>query len=172
LTAWLRSADAVLVGATKTASHAVARALLPEAPDGVESWLAGDHLYRLEQSRQRQREVARTTLAPATRAGPRFVRPGALEVRDTLVSNTEFAAFVNAMSSAGMPNGHGGTRLLACEMPHERGGRLHHDPAADRWGVSPGYEDHPVYWVTWIGAAAFAAWSGARLPDQPVQRLL
>jgi formylglycine-generating enzyme required for sulfatase activity len=51
-------------------------------------------------------------------------------------------------------------------MPHERGGRLHHDPAASRWQVSDGYERHPVYWVTWIGAAAFAAWEGARLPSR------
>lgn len=57
-----------------------------------------------------------------------------------------------------------GTWLLACEMPHERGGRLHYDPAAGQWQVSPGYGDYPVYWVTWIGAAAFAAWAGARLP--------
>lgn len=65
-----------------------------------------------------------------------------------------------------MPSSHGGTYLLACEMPHERGGRLHHDPATGRWHVSPGYEHHPAYWVTWIGAAAFAAWHGARLPTR------
>ena len=65
-----------------------------------------------------------------------------------------------------MPNCHGGTYLLACEMPHERGGRLHHDPAIGCWHVSPGYEHHPAYWVTWIGAAAFAAWDGARLPSR------
>ena len=51
-------------------------------------------------------------------------------------------------------------------MPHERGGRLHHDPATGRWHVSEGYEHHPVYWVTWIGAAGFAAWSNARLPTR------
>ncbi|MGH3300532.1 MAG: hypothetical protein ACRDOK_02420 [Streptosporangiaceae bacterium] len=26
-----------------------------------------------------------------------------------------------------------------------------------RWTVSPGFGTHPVYWVTWIGAAAFVA---------------
>lgn len=35
---------------------------------------------------------------------------------------------------------------------------------ARRWIVSPGYGAHPVYWVTWTGAAAFAACHGARLP--------
>jgi hypothetical protein len=49
-------------------------------------------------------------------------------------------------------------------MPHERGGRLHLDPGSGRWRVSSGYEDHPAYWVTWIGAAAFATLVGARLP--------
>ena len=32
------------------------------------------------------------------------------------------------------------------------------------WRVEPGYEQHPVYWVSWIGAAAYAAYRGARLP--------
>jgi formylglycine-generating enzyme required for sulfatase activity len=87
-------------------------------------------------------------------------------VRNLLVSNTEYTRFLDAFAQAGMANNHGGTYLLACEMPHERGGRLHHDPATGRWQVSPGYEDHPAYWVTWIGAAAFAAWHGARLPTR------
>jgi formylglycine-generating enzyme required for sulfatase activity len=38
--------------------------------------------------------------------------------------------------------------------------------AADQQGgVRRRYQDYPAYyWVTWIGAAAFAAWTGARLP--------
>jgi Sulfatase-modifying factor enzyme 1 len=86
--------------------------------------------------------------------------------RAALVSNAEYAAFLNALIQAGMPNSHGGTYLLACEMPHERGGRLHYNTAADRWEVSAGYEQHPGYWVTWIGAATLAAWHGARLPTR------
>jgi formylglycine-generating enzyme required for sulfatase activity len=88
-------------------------------------------------------------------------------VRNLLVSNAEYARFLDAMAQAGMPNNHDGTYLLTCEMPHERGGRLHHERATGRWHVSPGYEDHPGYWVTWVGAAAFAAWHGARLPARP-----
>jgi hypothetical protein len=95
-----------------------------------------------------------------------YVRRGGLEVRNLLVSNAEFAGFLNAMAGAGMPNNHRGTYLLACEMPHERGGRLHQDRATGRWEVSAGFDDHPAYWVTWIGAAAFAAWNGARLPSR------
>ena len=32
--------------------------------------------------------------------------------------------------------------------------------------MSAGYEGHPAYWVTWIGAATLAAWHGARLPTR------
>ncbi|MEU5148658.1 hypothetical protein AB0G42_15895 [Streptomyces yangpuensis] len=34
------------------------------------------------------------------------------------------------------------------------------------WHVSRGYELHPAYWVTWVGDAARAARSGARLPTR------
>ena len=44
------------------------------------------------------------------------------------------------------------------------GGRLYHNPETGRWTASLRYEDYPAYWITWIGAAAFAAWAGARLP--------
>ncbi|MGH3121765.1 MAG: hypothetical protein ACRDND_12180, partial [Streptosporangiaceae bacterium] len=57
-----------------------------------------------------------------------------------------------------------GSYLLAVEMPHERGGRLHCSRRAGRWTVSPGFGAHPAYWVTWTGAAALAARHGARLP--------
>jgi hypothetical protein len=48
-------------------------------------------------------------------------------------------------------------------MPHERGGRLHFDEQQRKWRVSREFEDHPAYWVTWVGAALMAAWNGAWL---------
>lgn len=69
-------------------------------------------------------------------------------------------------SAGGVPNTRLGTNLLVCPMPHERGGRLHFDRSRRRWEVSAGYESHPAYWVTWVGAAVMAAWSGARLPTR------
>lgn len=51
-------------------------------------------------------------------------------------------------------------------MPHERGGRLHCDTHTGRWTVSPGFGSHPACWVTWTGAAAFAARQGTRLPSR------
>lgn len=70
------------------------------------------------------------------------------------------------MADEGLPNCLDGNYLLAVEMPHERGGRLHYNPHARRWIVSPGFGTHPVYWVTWAGAAIFAARHGARLPSR------
>ena len=82
--------------------------------------------------------------------------------RNLLISNAEYASWLNLLHATGIPNAHHGTHLLLTPMPHERGGRIHFDDG--RWRVSPGYNHHPVYWVTWIGAAAYAAWDGARLP--------
>lgn len=93
-------------------------------------------------------------------------RPG-LWWRNTLVTNAEFCVFLNAMRKAKMPNVLGGTYLFANEaMPSERGGRLCFDAAAGGYRVQSGYEQHPVYWVTWLGAAAFARYVGCRLPAQ------
>jgi formylglycine-generating enzyme required for sulfatase activity len=163
LTVAVPPADAAFISAAKTASLAVASALLPRPVMATaESWLSGDHLYRLEPQHPRARQGS----LPVSRAGarPRYLRRGALEVRNLLVSNSEYTRFLNVLAAAGMPNNHDGAWLLACEMPHERGGRLHHDASTGRWTVSPGYQDYPAYWITWIGAAAFAAWTGARLP--------
>jgi hypothetical protein len=91
---------------------------------------------------------------------------GDLEWRNLLVTNDEFAVFLNEMAAEGLLNCLDGSYLLAVEMPHERGGRLHYNPRARQWIVNPGFGSHPAYWVTWIGAAAFAARQGARLPHR------
>jgi hypothetical protein len=168
LIAHLDPAGAELIRATTAASLAAAQDVAPPPVIAqAATWLAGDHLYRLQPLRPSPAAAKPLPSRPAPAVAPRYVRRGGLEVRNLLVSNAEYAQFLNAMTQAGMPNSHGGTYLLACEMPHERGGRLHHDPATGRCHVSPGYGDHPAYWVTWIGAAAFAAWHGARLPTRP-----
>jgi Sulfatase-modifying factor enzyme 1 len=165
LLAGLEPEQAVIVRATTAASLAAAEDVLP-APVAIRaaSWLAGGHHYGLEHPRARPRTTRPANPAPTPQMAVRYVRADGLEVRNLLVSNAEYARFLNTLSHAGMPNTHHGTYLLACEMPHERGGRLHQDPRTGTWTVSPGYDDHPAYWVTWIGAAAFAASTGARLP--------
>jgi hypothetical protein len=165
LIAGLEPADAALIRAATAASLAAARDVVPvPVAARAASWLAGDHLYRLEPPPQRTAASRPALSGTPPAVAPRYLRRGRVEVRNVLVSNAEYARFLNALSQAGLPNSHHGTYLLACEMPRERGGRLHRDRGTGVWAVSPGYEDHPVYWVTWIGAAAFAAWNGARLP--------
>lgn len=167
LTACLGPRDAELVRAATAASLTVALTMVPDhVAATAAAWLAGDHIYRLQVSPPHPAASSPHQPGPARPVAVRYVRRSGLEVRNLLVSNAEFAAFLNTMAEAGMPNNHGGTYLLACEMPYERGGRLHQDTASGLWGVSAEFGDHPVYWVTWIGAAAFAAWSGARLPSR------
>jgi hypothetical protein len=169
LTAFLDDPGAELVRATTAAALAAARIVVPAlAVVKSSAWLAGDHLYTLRPPPLPHAPPTRrpATPEPATAPGPRYLRRGGLAWRNFLVSNAEFAAFLNELADAGLANSHAGTYLLACEMPHERGGRLHRDPATGRWHVSEGYEHHPAYWVTWIGAAAFAVWCSARLPTR------
>jgi hypothetical protein len=169
LTAFLDDTGAELVRATTAAALAAARTAVPDpAIVRASTWLAGDHLYTLRPSPLPHARPARRPAIPepVTSPGPRYLRRSGLEWRNLLVGNAEFAAFLNELADAGLANSHAGIYLLACEMPLERGGRLHRDPATGCWHVSGGYEHHPVYWVTWIGAAAFAAWSGARLPTR------
>jgi hypothetical protein len=87
--------------------------------------------------------------------------------RNTHVTNQEYCDFLNSMYEAGVPNIINGTQLFMNEnMLNSRGGRMHFDEADGKYHVSEGYEGHPVYWVTWIGANAFAKYSGARLPSK------
>ena len=167
LAAHLDAPDAELIRATTAASLTAAQAVAPaQVAARAAAWFAGDRLYRLEPRQQRPAAARSPQPEHVCEIVPRYVRRGGLAVRNLLVSNAEYAAFLNALVRAGMPNCHGGTYLLACEMPHERGGRLHYDTNGGRWEVSAGYEGHPAYWVTWIGAATLAAWHGARLPTR------
>ncbi|WP_452465156.1 SUMF1/EgtB/PvdO family nonheme iron enzyme [Nonomuraea recticatena] len=167
LTTHLDERSAELVRAAAAAALDTAQR---EFPAGVTAqaveWLAGDHLYT--PAPPARPSTGRRPLAAAARRGRSALRPGyvtreGLSWRNLLVSNAEFARFLNELADHGVDNRSGGAYLLCCEMPHERGGRLHQTDDG-RWTVSPGFEDHPAYWVTWIGAAAFAARHGARLP--------
>jgi Sulfatase-modifying factor enzyme 1 len=125
-------------------------------------WLSRDHRYRLSPTAPRTPRPAAT--ATDRHLAAQYTPHAGLAWRNLLVTNREYAAMLNQFQAAGLTNSHQGTHLLLTVMPHERGGRIHFD-ASRGWHVSAGYERHPAYWVTWIGAAAFAAFAGARLPS-------
>jgi len=174
LLAHLDSADAELVRASTAAAMTTVRQIVPEPVAArASAWLGGDHLYTLAATPTPSLTPARTPARPPVSAGPTggavpvaYLRRADLCWRNLLVTNHEYAAFLNDLHAAGLANDQGGTYLLAVPMPHERGGRLHQDTDTGRWHVSAGFEQHPVYWVTWIGAATFAAHHGARLPTR------
>jgi hypothetical protein len=171
LTACLTAADAEEIGAAVAGALSAGREAVPgPAWDLARDWASGDCLYTLTPPDPASRPRARRVPAVTGRSCPaRWVagRAGSdLRWRSLLVTNDEFAAFLNEMADQRLPNCLDGSYLLAVEMPHERGGRLHYNPHARRWIVSPGFGPHPAYWVTWTGAAAFAARHGARLPTR------
>jgi hypothetical protein len=84
-----------------------------------------------------------------------------------LVSNGEFVEFLNAMHQEGLPNVINGTQLFVNEnMIPGRGGRIWYNAIRGSYEVAETYLHYPAYWVTWLGAAAFARYKGARLPER------
>lgn len=79
------------------------------------------------------------------------------------ITNGQFAYFLNWLKENGVDNEIKGLYLFYnTNMPASRGGRIF--LTTDGYRPLNGFEDHPVNWVTWIGAAAFAKWVGCRLP--------
>lgn len=154
---------------------AASRELPVTTVETARGWLSVDPAPPSPRVRRPDVEARTARSEPTLKPSPGSVEAGylrdqtgqALLWRTTLVTNGEFCAFLNDMRQAAMHNVVGGT-LVFCNdaMPHERGGRIHPDPNGGGHGISPGYETHPVYWVTWLGTAAFARWAGARLPTR------
>jgi hypothetical protein len=171
LTACLGQAGAEAVRAVTAQALAAGRCAVPApAWDLAREWAGGGHLYSLTPGPgPGPRPLARRASDGGGRPCPVRWVPGRcngdLLWRNLLVSNDEFAVLLNELAAAGVANCLDGSYLLACEMPHERGGRLHRDQLG-RWTVSPSLGSHPANWVTWTGAAAFAARHGARLPTR------
>lgn len=170
LTACLTAAEADEIGTAVAVALSAGREAVPGAAwDLARDWVTGDCLYTLDPPGPARPEKRQIPAVPGRSCPVRWVpghADGGLRWRNLLVTNDEFAAFLNEMADAGLPNCLDGNYLLAIAMPHERGGRLHYNPHARRWTVSPGFGAHPAYWVTWTGAAAFAARHGARLPSR------
>jgi len=153
----IRAGTAGLLEAARTI---VAPSVLTRAA----SWLGGDHCYALAPAPQ-PRVNGRQVLHAGSPVEPRWMSARLLAWRNLLVTNDEYAAFLNRLAVAGLGNTYDGAHLLTVLMPAGRGGRLAVDGRGE-WMVRDDYRDHPVYWVTWIGAACFAAHVGARLPTR------
>jgi len=104
---------------------------------------------------------AKQTPAPVSTQTPSVPRQS--ETITPLVTNTEFCHFLNELRSHGVHNQIGNMNFLFNEnMLPARGGRIIF--SHNRYEVVPGYERHPVYWVTWFGAALYANYKGTTLP--------
>ena len=85
-------------------------------------------------------------------------------VSRTMVTNEQFASFLNWLSENGISNVLDDHYLLVnSEMVADRGGRVFKVEECGQYGVLKGYEDHPVNWIYYAGAELFSHWVGGRL---------
>lgn len=77
------------------------------------------------------------------------------------VTNAQFCAFLNERGN----HEEGFEKWINLKGSYDKERcRIRRDGA--RFVVEPGFEDHPVIYVTWNGAMAYAQWTGKRLPAE------
>jgi formylglycine-generating enzyme required for sulfatase activity len=82
------------------------------------------------------------------------------------ITNTQYAEFLNhvRVGSSGAKAGiQGGETLIGASSGGYDWG-LHY--ADNRWEPAAGYANHPVIYVSWYGAKAYAEWAGGDLPTE------
>ena len=85
-------------------------------------------------------------------------------ISSSLVTNEEFIVFLNEMHSKGIDNDVNGNYLFYnSNILANRGGRIF--LSNGEYMVVDGYQQHPVCWVNWIGAKAYAQWNGCIIPS-------
>ncbi len=73
------------------------------------------------------------------------------------VTNAQYAAFLNAKGK----HAEGGITWYRIGQDRSR-----IELASGKYRAKTGYENHPVTYVSWYGAMAYAAWKGKRLPTE------
>ncbi len=91
-------------------------------------------------------------------AGIHWVTVDQFQISEYEISNTAYAAFLNAVGTNQDAQGH---QYLDTTDPSVR---IHWN--GSQWTVDSGWETHPVVEVSWYGADAFARWAGGRLPSE------
>ncbi len=91
----------------------------------------------------------------------RLVHLDAYDIDRHPVTNAQICAFLNERRD----QQEGGRKWINLEgtIGKERC-RIRKD--GEYFKVEPGFEEHPVIFVTWYGARAYAAWAGKRLPTE------
>lgn len=95
--------------------------------------------------------------------GPEDERPAhrvdlaAFEIDRTVVTNLQFAAFLDAAGARGARGENYFDVDDTDARVHQRDGQ---------WQPHPGAERHPVVEASWYGARAYCAWAGKRLPTE------
>lgn len=87
------------------------------------------------------------------------------------ITNAQFADFLNVNSvgqdGTGKWNGTD-TELYVYDSTTRDSGKFNFglNWSGDKWVPAEGYENHPVIYVSWYGASAYAAWVGGAIPTE------
>ncbi|MEI6411601.1 MAG: SUMF1/EgtB/PvdO family nonheme iron enzyme [Bacteroidota bacterium] len=90
------------------------------------------------------------------------VKINAFEIGKTPVTNAQYCAFLNAKGN----QEEGGVSWIDLDGPYDSEPCRIEPVAKGRFEVEPGYEQHPVVYVSWFGAVAYCKWITTVVTDK------